>query len=188
MRGRLDNTLQLPLWREVGGGELRLYVRRRELFRRRDGSEGERWVDDRTRYAAIRGASLLDPSSQQFAPRLKTAAEKLASIRFDDHAKAVAEMTDSQRTATAKTLARSMDRATNVFDGLDEARRFASPITVATLRNWALREGSPFPLYIARVDADFYIGRSEEQKLHIPIAPPFDDPLPTLPSLGNAEV
>lgn len=188
LRSRLDNTLQMPLWREIANGELRLSVRRREIFRRRDGSEGERQVNDLKLYATVRGVSLVNPRSQRFAPRLETAAQNLTAIQLADHQRTVGRMSDTQRRQVAKTLARNVGRAQQVFEELDEARRFASRTTVATLRNWGRQEGAPFPLYVARSGNGFCIGSNQEQQLYIELDPAFDSELPTLPLLGETKV
>jgi hypothetical protein len=95
-------------------------------------------------------------------------------------------MTDEERRITAKRLSDGQRAARDIFGEIDELRRFLSDKSVATLRGWGRHAGCPTPIYVARDGVGFYIGKTEAERLRIPIRDEMLRVLGSLPRIGDS--
>lgn len=185
---RLERTLEIDLWREIRHGKLRVRTQRREAFRRTDGSEGFRNVDDFRDYASIDGHDLLNPKTKRFTPRLQTVESHLEALLSYESPEGHDEPSDRSRRDAAKRFGNCSSGLRKLFGELEDIRRFGSVTTAATLRNWGAREDSPFRFYAERADGSFYIGRRREEKIRVPLSSAFDLPLPRVSFLSETKL
>jgi len=114
---RLERTLKIDLWREIRDGKLRVRTQRREAFRRADGSEGFRNVDDFRDYASIDGHDLLNPKTMRFTPRLQRVEAHLEALLVYEEAEEQGVEADRRRRDAAKRFGDCSGRLKRLFRG-----------------------------------------------------------------------
>jgi hypothetical protein len=148
---------------------------RREKVRRKD-------------YASISGKILLDPRMDPFTSRLQAVELALSKIDFGEHYQdRVLKLSERDRRQTATLLRQAMKHLEKIRDQIDEARRFLSPETAATIRTWSGRPDATCPFLF---DFDFKerfvrVGLSGSRSSLIKIPAGFFEPLTPIPSAAE---
>jgi len=159
----LDKTFALDLWPAVKTGVLRFVVIRREVRRAADGEEEVRTFADFENYGAISGYIALRPGKSTFASRLRAKIRNLEVINFGSEALArITTMTETEKRAAVKILTWAHKESRRYCGEAEEARRFFSRVTLATINGWSQKEGA-ITVHFAMDQEGFYIARDASQ-------------------------
>jgi hypothetical protein len=156
----LSKTFAIDLWPEAKTGTLRYVVMRKEIRRSRNGEQEEHTFADFENYGAIRGHIALKPGSSRFAARLRGKMSNLGVIDFGSEVEArIATMTETEKQAAVKILTWGHKESNRICAQAEEARRFFSQETVATINGWAQQEGCSTRIHLMLDGEGLHIAR-----------------------------
>jgi hypothetical protein len=160
LRSLLDTTFGIDLWSEVKGGVLRCVVMRSELRRSSNGQEETHSFYDFQDYGTISGYIALRKSKSTLARQLRKSLDNLRVIDFGNEPAAdIAAMTETEKEAAVKILTWVHGKASQIIGRGEEARRFFTPATVATINGWSQQEGCPIGIHFALDERGLHVAR-----------------------------
>ena len=160
----LYTTFAFNLWPEVSTGLLRYTVVRNEVRRAADGEEGIHTVMDFENYGSIDGFKALRPGTSRLAKKLQMRMENLRAIDFGGEVPArIGAMTEAEKQKAIKILSWAHREASRLLNEAEEARRFFTPVTIATLNGWSALEGSPVRIHFALDNEGLHVARDAWQ-------------------------
>ncbi|MCP1854235.1 MULTISPECIES: hypothetical protein [unclassified Bradyrhizobium] len=186
VRRRLE-LLNLPLWSRVRDGQLHVTRARKVIYRRPDGSEGERTVHDMQVYGSLRGHTFFAPDAKPIDKRLSILRHRLAMRRVPD-VNEIVRMDDKTRHEYAQLLNRAMTRMREAYQEAMEVRQAISREAMATLNGWSRDPGSDFPIHMDADQDAIYIGRSADNRMRIPLGWAFWGALKPLPQIAEVDL
>jgi hypothetical protein len=176
LRKELPHILKANLWEQIKNGGV--------LILKPPGAEVP------PVYATIDGYKMLDPNEPAMAPLLRNNIHDLLNISHrlhGDYKASIAAMTPENRTVTARTFGRCVNSGNRIFSEAENIRRFLSPVTISTLRNWGLHEHCPIRIHSMLDDFGVSFGRKPFETRRFPIPPEFHNQLGALPDITVAE-
>ncbi|MGL5168980.1 MAG: hypothetical protein ACRC9K_24125 [Afipia sp.] len=165
---RLRKLTGVDLWQAVReGGNLKVVV------------ETERGSFN-SNYASVAGYRLVDPVRKKLAPMITTALRWFRAIEL--HAN-IADATDAERTAAARSFGKGIPLARDLMFDLEDLRKFVSIETTATIRNWSRQRNATAQIYMRREGRTVLIGKNETVAKPITLREVIDSTIPALPSI-----
>lgn len=162
---------RLSLWDHVrSDGDLKI-TEKFEIFQPGlDGALNKRRSERQRTYAQLSGYEVLNPRQFHCPKRIRNCIETLQKFNLgDDECDGITSMSDQERHEAANQISRSVAALKECIAEIDNMRRFAEPVTINTLRNWARQEGCPMPRYWERRGDAIHFGRSEHSCLVVAI-------------------
>jgi hypothetical protein len=187
LRDRLT-LLKLPLWSKVRDGVLHVTRARRENFRKSDGTSGERTVHDLQVYGPLNGFMFFSPSAKPLAKRLEILQHRLNNRGRVPTQLEIETMDAKYRHEYAILLQQAITRMRDVLAEATDVRRALSREAMATLNGWSRDPGADFPIHIDADQDAIYIGRSDHNRLRIPVDFWFWKALKPLPELAQTQL
>jgi hypothetical protein len=81
----------------------------------------------------------------------------------------IGAMSDEERRRVADLLSRSVKRAREKIEELEDLRRFVERVAINTLRHWGTHEGCPIPVVYSHNGDRITIGRSEYSNVAVTV-------------------
>lgn len=187
---RIHHYVGGRLWEQVrNGGDLRVEVTRREIFRRPDNTEDERTVRDFRVYSTIRGFEMLNPQRRNLESRARTTLNGLLALNVPvapaDVPAYLQTMDARARRRLVTVMRRAVETARELTAEAEDLRRFVSVETVATLNGWSRAEGSPISFFLRLNGTSLFIGKTEYQGGTLQFPQDFDLVFRALPDIGQ---
>lgn len=189
---RIPHLIDFNLWHHVRTDQrLKTENQRRVWQKDRNGEEREVVVRENVVYGPVIGHTMLEPKPKLIFNRLDVCRVRLKSIDFGEgYAEHLASLSHEDRRALAKFMQKEIKKAHDLYDELEEVRRFLRPENVATLRSWGKHEGCPTRLHIsfAPDGQQLRLGRTDEQYQVMTVRPEFWTTLQIIPILSGHKV
>jgi hypothetical protein len=172
-------VLRTDLWEHIKTGELKII----RVIPSSDEFERDTTVIET--YGRIRGYEFLKRQSKKLGIKLEHAALALKQIDFGSkYNDRVRDMTDRERSETAKLLKNAIKTANEVFAAIHELRQFTSKVTLATLNGWARAEGCPLRMNMEFDKGKLYVGLTDHEFHPVTAPDAYFNELPPLPKLS----
>ncbi len=170
LHGKL-RLIKLNLWPYVRrDGQLSVNVKEREFRRESDGEMYAHEIDGTRVEAILQGYKMLDPAIVPLSKPLETALARLRQYGERDTSKAVIEsMVDEEKRKIADALSRSVKKAKETIDEIDDLRRFVERVAINTLRHWGEHKGCPIPVIYSHNGGRIAIGKSDYSNVAVTI-------------------
>jgi hypothetical protein len=186
---RIPFLIDFDLWNHVRAEQqLSTYSERRTTVRDRNGEEREVIVRGANVYGPIIGHTMLEPKAKLNWNRLDVCRTRLKMIAFGEKfAEYLASISPEEKRKLARHLQKEVRKARDLFDELNEVRRFLRPENVSTLRGWGKHEDCPTKFYIA-FEPDgrqLRLGRTNQNFQSMTVREPFWETLRQIPILSD---
>lgn len=188
LHGKL-RIIKLNLWPYVRrDGQLAVNVKEQEFRRERDGEMYAHEIDGTRVEAALQGYKMLDPAIPPLSTSLETVLERLRQFATMEASKeAIEAIEDVQKRRIADTLSRSVKKAQQKIEEVEELRPFVDRVAINTLRHWGMHEGCPIPIIYSHNGDRITFGQSEYTNVAVAVPKDIHNEIETIDFWTNME-
>jgi len=162
-------------------GQLSVNVKEREFRRESDGEMYAHEIDGTRVEATLQGYKMLDPTIAPLSKPLETILGRLRQYGQRDASKIAIESIDEQdKRSVADTLSRSVKRAKQTIDEVEDLRQFVEPVAINTLSYWGQHEGCPIPVIYSHNGDRIAVGKSYYSNVAVTIPKAIHDEIGTI--------
>jgi hypothetical protein len=121
--------------------------------------------------AILPGYMMLDPEVRRYSAALDGVLKRISPYQPGGSVSAaIADMDDYERAKAATLVSRSVTKARELIEEIEELRRFIERSSINTLRRWGLHEGCPIPRNYSHDGNQILFGKSEYENVSVAIS------------------